>query len=153
MNQSRTSSALVLRLVLSFLAVVICYRFDWLWLKSATATLNLRLDHLAGVPLERLSLDTVRLGSEYFRYVIACTFADVWCASLPLVWRTRESVARNLAFIIPFTLALFVLNFVRLSAADVVYYAGVSWTIAEGVIGGIAYFAAWLVILRRRAWA
>jgi hypothetical protein len=143
---------LVLRLVLSFMAVLVCYRFDWLWLKSITATLNLRLDHLAGVPLQRVSIDTVRLGNELFRYVIACTFADVWCASLALIWKTRESVARNLEFLLPFTAGLFVLNVVRLSAADVLYNAGVSWTMAEGVIGGIAYFIVLLLIQRRHAW-
>lgn len=151
-GQSRTSTQLVLRLVLSFLAVLVCYRFDWLWLKSITASLNLRLDNLAGVPLQRVSLDTVRLGHEYFRYVIACTFADVSCASLALVWDTRQSAARNLRFIAIFTLGLFVLNIVRLSAADVVYFAGLRWTLAEGVMGGLAYFAVWLVILRRHAW-
>jgi hypothetical protein len=152
-NQSRTSSQLVLRLVLSFLAVVACYRFDWLWLKDITATLNVRLDHLAGVPLQRLSLDTVRLGPKFFQYVIACTFADVWCAAIALVWDARQSVARNLEFLTGFTLGLFVLNVVRLSAADVLYAAGMSWSLAEGLIGGLAYFAVWLVILRRHAWS
>ena len=152
MNQSRTSSQLVLRLVLSFFAVVVCYRFDWLWLKNITASLNLRLDHLAGVALQRVSVDTVRLGHESFQYVIACTFADVWCAALALVWNTRQSVARNLEFLVAFTAGLFLLNVVRLSAADVVYAAGMSWSLAEGVIGGLGYFAVWLVILRRHAW-
>ena len=151
-DQSRTSLQLVLRLIVSFAAVVICYRFDWLWLKTVTASLNLPLDHLAGVRLERISADTVRLGAVTFRYVIACTFADVWCAALALVWKTRESAARNLEFLAAFTLGLFVLNVVRLSAADVLYAAGVNWDIAEGVIGGLAYFAVWLVILRRHAW-
>src|ERR1044072_5539212 len=109
-NQSRTSSQLVLRLVLSFLAVVVCYRFEWMWLKAITADLNLRLDHLAGVPLERVSLDTVRLETEPFRYVIACTFADVWCAALALVWNPRQSAARNVGFLGVFTAGLFVLN-------------------------------------------
>jgi exosortase/archaeosortase len=151
-DQSRTGVTLVLRLVLSFVAVVICYRFDWLWLKTITASLNLRLDNLAGVPLQRLSADTVRLGAVTFRYVIACTFADVWCASIALIWKTREPVARNLEYLAVFTLGLFVLNVVRLSAADVLYAAGVSWSLAEGVIGGLAYFAVWLAILRRNAW-
>jgi hypothetical protein len=139
-------------LVLSFVAVLVCYRFDWLWLKSVTAALNLSLDNLAGVPLVRVSLDTVRLGNVLFQYVIACTFADVWCAALALVWRRRESLARNLQFLAVFTLGLFALNVIRLSAADVLYYAGLNWDIAEGVIGGLAYFAVWLVILRRHAW-
>ena len=151
-DQSRTSTQLVLRLVLSFVAVVVCYRYDWQWLKSITATLNLRLDNLAGVPLERLSADTVRLSTVTFRYVIACTFADVWCAAIALVWKTRDSVTRNLEFLAAFTLGLFVLNVVRLSAADLLYAAGVSWSLAEGVIGGLAYFAVWLAILRRHAW-
>jgi hypothetical protein len=140
-------------LVLSFLAVVVCYRFDWLWLKDITASLNLQLDRLAGVPLERLSIDTVRLGPKLFQYVIACTFADVWCAAIALVWNTRQSVARNLEFLAAFTLGLFVLNVVRLTAADVIYAAGMSWSLAEGLIGGLAYFAVWLVILRRHAWS
>lgn len=152
-NQSRTGSTLVLRLVLSFLAVVVCYRFGWTWLKALTATLNLRLDHLAGVPLQRLSIDTVQLGHKYFQYVIACTFADVWCASLALVWRTRQTVAQNLGFIAAFTAGLFVLNIVRLSAADVVFAAGMNWSLAEGLTGGLAYFAVWLAILRRHAWS
>ena len=151
-SQSRTSHELVLRLVLSFIAVVVCYRFEWTWLKAITADLNLRLDHLAGVPLERVSLDTVRLGTELFRYVIACTFADVWCAALALVWNPRQSAARNLGFLAVFTATLFVLNVVRLTAADVLYAAGVNWSLSEGVIGGMAYFAVWMWILKRGAW-
>ncbi len=151
-DQSRTSASLVLRLVLSFVAVIICYRFDWLWLKTATASLNLRLDNLAGVPLQRLSADTVRIGTATFQYVIACTFADVWCAALALVWKTRDSIPRNLEYVAASSLGLFVLNVVRLTAADVLYAAGVNWSLAEGVIGGLAYFAVWLVILRRHAW-
>src|SRR4051794_31705346 len=107
------------RLAFVVAAVFLCYQFQWQWLRFATSEVNRLLDALAGIHLQRISSDVVALNGATFRYDIACTFADVWCGAIPLLWDFKPSVRRNVAFVAAFTLALFALNVVRLSAADI----------------------------------
>ncbi len=142
----------VVRALLAAVAVVICYQFRWDWLRFLTSELNLRLDALAGVNLHRSSFDTVLWRGESYRYVIACTFADVWCGAVPLVWDLRRTFVSNLSRILLFGLALVVFNVFRLSLSDVVIAWGAPWDLAHGIIGGLAYFAVWLWIWDQRTW-
>jgi hypothetical protein len=117
--------------------------FHWQFLRTLTCDLNLRLDALAGIHLQRLSPDTLAWNGAVYRYVIACTFADVWCGSIAFLWSLRRSIAHNLAFIATFTLALLAFNILRLSVSDVLFAAGLSWNLAHNVLSGFAYFAVW----------
>lgn len=141
-----------MRFSLVAVAVGLCYVFDWHWLRSLTCELNLRLDSLAGVNLERLSDTSVLYRGAIYNYVIACTFADVWCGAIPLLWDLRRSVVRNLTLIFVFGGALLAFNIVRLSFSDVLFAESIPWDLAHNVISGICYFAIWEWIWRRRSW-
>ena len=141
-----------MRALLAAAAVVLCYQLRWDYLRFLTAELNVRLDALAGVSLQRISADTVLWKGEVYRYVIACTFADVWCGAIPLVWDCGRTVLRNLARVVIFGIVLIAFNVFRLSVSDVLFAAGVPWDAAHGVIGGIAYFAVLVWIWKHRPW-
>lgn len=142
----------LVRALLAAVAVVVCYQFRWDLLRFLTAELNVRLDALAGVMLQRVSPDTVLWKGEAYRYVIACTFADVWCGAIPLVWNLRRSAAVNLARILVLGIVLIAFNVFRLSLSDVLFAAGIPWDLAHGVIGGLAYFAVFVWIWKHRSW-
>jgi hypothetical protein len=148
-TRSRVHTALALRIVLSVIALLVCYSLQWNWLRALTAEWNVRLDTVAGMHFQWLSFDTVVWHGRVFHYTIACTFADVWCASLPLVWDTRRRVLHNLVWIAAFTPALFAYNVFRLSLSDVIFSLGVPWVWAHDVLSGFAYLAVWFVVRRR----
>jgi hypothetical protein len=145
-HERQFAREMAIRCVVAAVAVMVCYCFRWEWLRSLTADANLRLDALAGVHLQRLSFDTVAWQGQTYRYVIACTFADVWCGSLAFLWRMDDKVARNLAVIAGWSVALFAFNVFRLSVSDVLFALGLSWNLAHNVVSGIAYFAVWQVL-------
>src|SRR3954463_3637593 len=101
------SPELIVRFVLAALAVLLCYQFQWEWLRRLTCDWNLRLDALAGVHLQRIAFDKVIYRGEIYRYAIACTMVDAFCGALPLIWSHRESIARNLAIVVAAAVALF----------------------------------------------
>jgi hypothetical protein len=154
-NRSERSSFLhnsevLVRFALVPIAVAFCYCFRWELLRYLTSEANLRLDLLAGLHLQRLSLDTVQWRGSIYRYENACTFVDVWIGSMPLLWNLRRSVAANLGFFAQFAIALFVFNVFRLSLSDVLFSAGLNWDLAHNAVSGIAYFAVWVWFWRNR---
>jgi len=144
--------ALVVRLCLAALAVVICYSLKWEFLRYITSELNIRLDALAGIHLQRLSTDTVLWNGTLYYYERACIFADVWCGAIPLLWSLRRTVSGNLLHLLLFTAALFAFNVFRLSFSDVLYAIGVPWDLAHNAIGGAAWFLVWVWIWKHRDW-
>jgi hypothetical protein len=149
-NSFLDNSEVLVRFALVPIAVAICYGFRWEVLRYLTSEANLRLDLLAGLHLQRLSLDTVQWRGSTYRYENACTFVDVWFGSIPLLWNLRRSVAANLGFFARLALAMFVFNVLRLSLSDVLFSTGLNWDLAHNVVSGIAYFAIWVWIWRNR---
>jgi hypothetical protein len=149
---SRTSNTweIAVRFALVAIAVLICYQFEWYWLRYLTSELNLRLDALAGVHLQRLSHDTVMWGGKTYRYVNACTFADVLCGALPLLWNLRKNVWQNLSRFVIFGAVLIAFNVFRLSVSDVLYAQGLSWDLAHNAISGVSYFLVWTYLWKTR---
>ncbi len=143
-------SDLVLRCLLAALAVVVCYQFRWEWLRYLTSEGNLRIDALLGVHLERISFDTVVWNGQLYRYVIACTMADVWWGALAFLWLPRNSVAKNLTVLAAFTVGLFAFNVARLSFSDFICAQGVSWNLGHNVVSGICYFLIWQWLMWNR---
>ena len=90
------------------------------------------------------------VGGRAMQFVIACTFVDVFLGSIPLLWNLKDSVQRNIFSLIVSAALLFAFNVGRLEVAQVLYYRGVSWTVADEVLGGAAYFAVWHAIWRMR---
>jgi hypothetical protein len=143
---------LAIRIGIAALAVLVCHLLPWHWLRYATSEGNIRLDKLAGISLQRVSFDLVMWHGALYRYEVACTFADVWCGAIPLLWNTRISVARNLRALLLFSVALFLLNVLRLSISDVLYGWGVPWVWAHEAFGGVAYLVVWAYIWTRAEW-
>lgn len=144
----RLSRGLLVRIALCLLAVVACYQFSWLWLRHWTLLMNAALDRLSGVVLQPVAADTVTWHGAVYRYVIACTFADVWCGAVPLLWDLCRSVRRNLVLLAAFTAGLAAFNIIRLSFSDVVFAWGVPWDLAHNVVSGVAYFVVLEFVVR-----
>ena len=133
-------------------AVGVCHAFDWYWLRGFTALWNARLNSLAGVPSHTVGAYFAVNGKHLVRYVIACTMADVWCGAIPLVWRLRASVVSNLSFLVMLAALLVPLNVIRLTISEMLFAAGVPWTLAHQGIAALAYLLVWLLIQHRAAW-
>jgi hypothetical protein len=97
----------LVRFALVPIAVASCYCFRWEMLRYLSSEANLRLDLLAGLHLQRLSIDTVQWRGSVYQYENACTFIDVWFGSIPLLWNLGRPVAANLRFFAGLALALF----------------------------------------------
>ncbi len=147
-NRQAPSREIAIRFLLSALCVVLCYCFQWYWLRVLTCTANLNVDRMFGVYLLRISPLEVGFGGRVYNYAIACTLADAWCGALPLLWSTRRNIARNLGEIATFTFGLFAFNLARLSISDFLIANGASWTWGHSVFCGCAYFLVWLWICR-----
>lgn len=100
----------------------------------------------------RLSFDTILVGGQATQYVIACTFVDVFMGAIPLLWNLKNSLLKNILLLLATAALLFGFNVLRLEFAQVLYYRSVAWTVADDVLGGVAYFAVWLSIWRLRSW-
>jgi hypothetical protein len=88
-----------------------------------------------------------------YKYRIACTFADVWCGAIPLMWNLRKSVLANIAYVLGVGVVMVAFNVARLSFSDVLFARGLSWDLAHNVVSGISYYLVWLWIWRTRTWA
>lgn len=144
------SPSLVLRLGLCAIAVLVCYQFQWEWLRGLTCDLNLRLDAIFGVHLQKIAFDTVMYRGALYRYVVACTMVDAFCGALPLIWDLRRSWRSNALLVVVFAVSLLTFNVIRLSFSDVLFAWGLSWNWAHNVVSGISYFLLWEWILTRK---
>lgn len=132
--------------------VVFSHELRWEWLRFVTSEAVLRLSAVLGMDTARLSFDTIRVQETQVKFVVACTFVDVFLGSLPLLWDLRRSLLRNCSRLVVAGTILFAFNVLRLEIAQVVYAHGASWEVADGVLGGFAYFLVWVVIWQLRAW-
>jgi hypothetical protein len=136
------------RLPLVVVAVVVCYQFSWEDLRYITSEIVLRFAEWRGLQAERLGPHLVFWNGELYRFDIACTFVDVFCGAIPLIWVWRFGVVGNLMNVAGFAAALFAFNLFRDCVADLVFSAGAPWFLADQVVGGAAYFAVWVCIVR-----
>jgi len=132
--------------------VVASHALRWEWLRFLTSEAILRLSALLSMDTARLSFDTIRVQETQVKFVVACTFVDVFLGSLPLLWDLRRSLLRNCSRLGVAGAILFTFNVLRLEIAQVLYAHGASWEVADGVLGGIAYFLVWLVIWQLQTW-
>ncbi len=148
----RLSREFLFRSSLVALFVLLTYQFPWQWLRFVTSAALLRISASLGMATARVSFDTMRIQGQVFRVVIACTFVDVFMGSIPLLWDVRKSLLGNASRLLAVAVIFFGLNLVRLEIAQVLYFRGVPWTLADEVLGGFAYFAVWLFLWRQRTW-
>jgi hypothetical protein len=142
----------LVRVCLVAILVVVSHQPGWQWLRLATSEAILRLSALLDMDTARLSYDTIRVQGTEVEFVVSCTFVDVFFGSLPLLWDLRRSLLRNASRLVAAGAILFAFNVLRLEIAQLVYVRGASWQVADGVLGGIAYFCVWLAIWRLRSW-
>jgi hypothetical protein len=130
------------------LAVVICYQFDWTWLRFISSEATLRFVSWFGYTGERLSSHLIAWNGERFEFGIACSFADVICGALPLLWIRNLGIVPNTALMVGAAAGLVAFNLLRQAAADMMFMTGLSWSVTDSIIGGLSYFAVWAFIVR-----
>ena len=140
------SRELAVRFGLVPVAVAICYLFQWDFLRSLTLDLNLRAMALFGVHWYRISPDVAMFHGHRYEYVISCTMIDAWFGAIPLVWKLKNRVPENLAYLAALAVFTFVLNIIRLTAANLLVSSGVSWFFGHDVIAALSYLIVWVVI-------
>jgi exosortase/archaeosortase len=146
----RRTGGFICRALLVVGFVYAAHQLNWIWLRFFTSQAILHLSSLLGMTTRRISFDTIRVQGAPFQFVVACTFVDVFAGSIPLLWDLGKSVPRNIFWLLAAAAILFCFNVLRLELAQILYVHGVSWTLADGVVGGFAYFSVALAILRFR---
>jgi len=127
--------------------VILTHPFEWRWLRLLTAEAILRISPALGLATERVAFDTVRVQEHFCRFAISCTFADVFMGAIPLVWDVKKSVFGNLSTLAVAAVGLFVFNVLRLELGVFLFAHGSPRILADDILGGVAYFAVWMVIL------
>jgi hypothetical protein len=140
------SAGVVCRAVLMAIFVTLSHEFGWGWLRLLTSEAVLRISAALGMAAERASFDTIRVEGELFRFVISCTYADVFMGMIPFVWRLKKSVCENFLMHIALAVSLFGVNVLRLEVGQLLYACGTPWIVADKILGGFAYFGIWLFI-------
>jgi hypothetical protein len=148
----RLSTEFLCRAGLVAVFVAVTYQFKWEWLRFLTSEAMLHISASLGMAAARVSLDTITIRGHIFHFVIACTFLDVYMGSIPLLWNLEKPLLRNASWLIAVAVILFGFNVVRLEIGQVLYALGLSWTLADNVLGGFAYFAVWRFIWWQRTW-
>jgi len=151
-SKHRTEREIVYcRVIVLIGSVILAHALSWEWLRYYTSELVRHVVLVRNLQLVRISPDTLAWGTEHFCYVTSCTFIDVFLGCLPLMWDLHAGVPRNAACISATAIGLLCLNITRLTAALALYRFGIAWWFADGVCGGIAYFAAWMALWRASA--
>lgn len=133
--------------------VIIVHQLSWNFLRFITSEAILRLSVLIGMGTKRVSFDTILIRQTPFRFVVACTFVDVYAGCIPLLWNLEKSILKNLSWLVAVAPILFGFNVLRLEVAQILFARGVAWAFADGIPGGVAYFVVWLAIWRLRGWS
>lgn len=140
------SRSFLLRVGLAIAVAAVAHQFGWNWLRFVTSEIILRFGSQFGFETARSSFDTIWVNGTLFQFAISCTFIDVVLGAIPLVWNGDKSLRRNLLCLVAMMGVLFSFNILRLTASQLLYVGGLPWPLADGVLGGVSYFAVWLVI-------
>jgi hypothetical protein len=140
------------RVLLAIFFAIAAHQFSWVWLRFLTSEAVLRISGLVGLATLRHSFDVIEIQGELFQFVTACTFVDVFFGCIPLIWEFNRSLRRNLLLVLASAAALFVFNIVRLEIGQILYSRGLlSYTWADEVLGGCAYWLVWLAVCTQRS--
>jgi hypothetical protein len=134
------------RTLLGIIFALVAHLFRWDWLRFATSELILRFSDYLGLISCRISLDEISVRGTAFQFATSCTFVDVVVGELPLIWKREETLGRNVLRVALTAFGLLGFNTARLEMAQLLYASGVPWIIADGVLGGLAYFVVWYVL-------
>jgi len=134
------------------LFVTLCYQFDWHAWRSLWVDTFVKISFWWGVSAVRVSFDSFVFQDTIYRFVTACTALDAFFGSIPLLWKGKVAVHRNLSFLAIYFICLSIANLIRLELGFVLYLRGVSWFVAHEVMAGIFYFVLFLWIVHQRGW-
>jgi len=137
------------RILLVAIFVILTHQFEWGWLRALTAEAVLLISKSLGMATELVSFDIIRVHGELFHIVTSCTFVDVFIGAIPLVWNLKKSISRNLLMLAVLAVSSFGFNILRLGIVQLLRACGAPWILADGVLGGAAYFMVWLFIMSR----
>lgn len=137
---------LMCRVLLTTILVILTHQFEWVWLRFLTSEAVLRGSALVGMATERFSFDTVGVQGEAFRFVVSCTFVDVFIGTVPLIWNLKRSILSNGCILVVTAIILFSFNILRLVTGHLLHAHGAPWIVADDLLGGMAYFFVALVI-------
>jgi hypothetical protein len=151
-NRRASRTGLLIRVSLVPVAVGICYLFPWDGLRSLTTLLSVATTQWAFPEFVRVGSDRAAFPGIVFQYTLACTLVDAWCGAIPLVWKIRSSVARNLGYLAALAMFVFAMNTIRQAAVNLLYGAGLPLIPVHDVLAASAYLLLWIEILRRGAW-
>jgi hypothetical protein len=101
------------------------------------------------MPMLRVSRDVVSLRGQLFEYSVSCTFVDVFCGAIPLLWNRHRPAARNLLMVAEVAGGMFIFNIFRLTLGFLLYDHGVPWALGHEAMSGVAYFMVWLWLMRQ----
>ena len=128
--------------------MVACLQFQWTWLRFVTSEASLRFALWRGYAVERLSADIIVWGGHRFVFNTDCTFVDVICGALPLLWIRHAGVTRNGRDFLVVGTGLFAFNILRNLLVDTLFSAGLPWSLTDQAIGALAYFLVWVFLVR-----
>ncbi len=140
------SRELFWRIPIAAAAVLICYQFHWEWLRYLSSQGLLEIARAFGTSAARVTFDSILLNSVSFSFDISCSFADVFCFSLPFLWIRGEGLPFNGRRIGAFAAYLFVLNQVRVAVTYGVFRLGAPWRVSDLTVGSFAYAVVWIYL-------
>lgn len=140
---------LLLRVGLSLGLAFAAHLFGWRWLRFADSEFVRWSWMLLGQTPVRWSFDTIEVRGTFFQFATSCTFIDVVLGAVPFLWKLELAPLRNAIFVVSVSIIFLGLNCLRLIVSQVVYACGAPWFVADGVFGGVSYFAAWLFLYSR----
>ena len=149
----RVSQEFLFRAGLTVFLSTLAHLVSWQWLRYLTSEAVLRISPWMHLSAARYTSDTIQVGGQFFQFVVACTFVDLFLGSVPLIWVRRKTLPINLLRIAAAAAILFVFNLARLGAVQFVFArGGMPFTWVDGVAGGCAYLLVWLAIWSQRTW-
>jgi hypothetical protein len=95
--------------------------------------------------MQPLSATTISFRGVTYSYQLSCTFVDVWCGLVPLLWLKSRPIAWNVGWLMFWAVSLFVFNIARLSLSDVLFAYGVPWWLAHSIFSGVCYYFVWRI--------
>ncbi len=147
---ARHAGWLRIGLVLPF--VLVCYQFDWTAWRSLACRALVEISRSLGLPVYRISPDTLLFENYTYQFVISCTALDAFFGSLPLLWHWGKSIQGNFLFLSVYFLCLSAVNLARLEVGLLLYAQGVPWWLSHEVVAGVFYFLLFLWVARQRGW-
>lgn len=132
---------LFVRVAIAAVLVVICYRFEWHWLRNSTASIVVQLSGWLGLPVKQPASGIMEMDGTFYIFYLSCTMIDVFFAASALLWSFCLPVARNFLALVYLFFFVFALNILRLEAGfQLLHRFHVSNIVAHEIIGGVAYF-------------